>query len=145
MTGRMRVAIFYVLFAILATAANLGTQGLVHVVLPPVEGIDGAAYWVALGIGTTVGLLVKYLLDKRWIFFDSSVGLAAHGRRFSLYTLMGIATTAIFWGVQSVFFAFFGTQTMLYVGGAVGLAIGYLVKYHLDRRFVFSQKVEKVL
>ena len=26
---------------------------------------------------------------------------------------------------------------MLYLGGAVGLAIGYVLKYQLDKRFVF--------
>jgi len=134
----MRIAIFYVLFAVLATAANLGAQALVHIVMPPASGLGGPAYWVALVFGTGVGLVVKYLLDKRWIFFDTRRGLAAQGRQFSLYTLMGVATTVIFWGVQSTAFAIFGTRLMLYVGGAVGLAIGYLVKYRLDKRFVFT-------
>lgn len=138
MSGRMQIAVFYVLFAVVATAANLAAQACVHVILPPEGGIGGLAYWLALGVGTGVGLVVKYLLDKRWIFFDSSRGLAAHGRRFSLYTVMGIATTVIFWGVQSAFFAIFETKAMLYLGGAVGLAIGYLVKYRLDKRFVFT-------
>jgi hypothetical protein len=26
---------------------------------------------------------------------------------------------------------------MRYLGGVIGLAIGYLTKYHLDKRFVF--------
>ncbi|MFD1195080.1 GtrA family protein [Seohaeicola saemankumensis] len=134
----MRIAVFYILFGILAAAANLGAQALVHAVLPPLAGLGGIAYWVALVFGTGVGLVVKYLLDKRWIFFDTSRGLAAHGRQFSLYTLMGVATTVIFWGVQSIAFAIFGTRLMLYVGGAVGLAIGYVVKYRLDKRFVFG-------
>lgn len=138
MSGPMRIAFFYILFAVLATAANLGAQALVHAVLPPSAGLGGAAYWAALIFGTGVGLVVKYLLDKRWIFFDTSRGLAAHGRQFSLYTLMGVATTVIFWGVQSAAFALFGTRLMLYVGGAVGLAIGYVVKYRLDKRFVFA-------
>lgn len=132
-----RLATLYALFAAIATGANLGAQAAVHAVVPPAQGATGAAYWVALVFGTGVGLVVKYLLDKRWIFDDRSRGLAAHGRRFSLYTLMGVATTAIFWGTQTAFFVAFGTQAALYAGGAGGLGVGYLVKYLLDRRFVF--------
>ena len=42
---------------------------------------------------------------------------------------MGLATTVIFWG--------FETKEMRYLGGIIGLAIGYLTKYHLDKRYVF--------
>lgn len=137
MIATLRLSLAYAAFAVMATVANLVGQAVVHAVIPP-SGVGSLSYWVALGFGTGVGLVVKYLLDKRFIFADRSTGLAAHGRRFSLYTLMGVATTAIFWGVQTLSFAVFGTETMLYVGGFIGLAIGYVVKYRLDRRFVFT-------
>lgn len=130
-------AALYAAFGAVATAVNLATQAAMHEVLPP-SGAAGAAYWLALAAGTGTGLVVKYLLDKRWIFRDGSTGLAAHGRRFSLYTLMGVATTVIFWGTQTAFFLATGSRAMLYLGGAIGLAIGYWVKYRLDRRYVFS-------
>lgn len=131
------LAALYAAFAVVATGVNLGTQALVHGLFPP-EGGAGLSYWLALGAGTGTGLVVKYLLDKRWIFNDRSGGLAAHGRKFSLYTLMGLATTAIFWGTQTLFFLATGSRAMLYAGGALGLAVGYWVKYRLDRRFVFG-------
>ncbi|HMU91334.1 MAG TPA: GtrA family protein, partial [Pseudomonadales bacterium] len=31
----------------------------------------------------------------------------------------------------------FATKEMRYLGGIIGLAIGYLAKYHLDKRYVF--------
>jgi putative flippase GtrA len=136
MTG-LPLAVLYATFGAIATAANMGMQAFMHIVLPPGEGA-GAAYWIALAAGTGVGLVVKYLLDKRWIFADRSIGIAAHGRRFSLYTLMGVATTVIFWGTQTAFFLATGNRAMLYLGGALGLAVGYWVKYRLDRRFVFT-------
>ncbi|MEM9735690.1 MAG: hypothetical protein AAF908_03675, partial [Pseudomonadota bacterium] len=53
---------------VIATLANLGAQWAVHQVVPPEPGGAGLAYWTALGFGTGVGLVVKYVLDKRWIF-----------------------------------------------------------------------------
>lgn len=133
-----RLATLYAAFGAVATVANLGAQGIAHRLLGVEPGAVGPGYWFALGLGTGVGLVVKYLLDKRWIFDDRATGAAAHGRRFALYTAMGVATTAIFWGMQTAFFVIGGTEAALYFGGALGLAIGYVVKYRLDKAFVFT-------
>lgn len=98
---------------------------------------DTLRIWFALGFGTLVGLVVKYLLDSKYIFAADTSGLAEHGKKFSLYTLMGVATTVIFWGVQMGFEAYFDSEAMMYLGGLIGLSIGYTVKYQLDSRFVF--------
>ena len=50
---------------------------------------------------------------------------------------MGVVTTVIFWGVEFGFQAMIGTREMRYLGGVIGLAIGYLAKYRLDKRFVY--------
>ncbi|MGF1500430.1 MAG: GtrA family protein [Paracoccaceae bacterium] len=133
----VRLASLYALFAVVSTLANLAAQNAVAAVAPPAPGTLDANYWIALAIGTGVGLVVKYLLDKRWIFADRSRGVAAHGRKFSLYTLMGVGTTVIFWGTQSAFFLIGGTETARDAGTVVGLGIGYLIKYQLDKRYVF--------
>ncbi len=123
----------YVAFAVIATLGNLATQRLVlQVAEVPL------AFHMALLAGTLVGLLIKYALDKRWIFADPSQGLAAHGRRFSLYTLMGVATTAIFWGTETVAWLTWQTQLAREMGAILGLSIGYVAKYQLDRRYVFT-------
>ncbi len=130
MTPGRALALRYVGFAIVATLANLGAQRLVL--------SFGAGIFAALVVGTGIGLVVKYLLDKRWIFEDRSAGLAAHGRRFSLYTLMGLVTTAIFWGFEFGFWRLSGgSELMRELGAILGLGIGYALKYTLDRRFVF--------
>ncbi|MCY4178204.1 MAG: GtrA family protein, partial [Endozoicomonadaceae bacterium] len=50
---------------------------------------------------------------------------------------MGLATTAIFWGTEYFFQIIFKTDFMRYTGGIIGLIAGYLIKYRLDKRFVF--------
>lgn len=126
----------YAFFAVLATVANLATQ---YVILS----YRDTAFWFtgALAVGTLVGLVVKYVLDKRWIFADTSTGAAAHAKKFTLYTVMGVVTTVIFWGTQTTFWLVWETKAMALVGGALGLAVGYVVKYNLDRRFVFTDRV----
>ena len=128
-----RIALLYTGFAIVATIANLGLQRLVLSF-----GTGPALFLAALALGTLAGLVVKYLLDKRWIFHDHRQGLKHHGQKFSLYTAMGLITTAIFWGMESGFWLIWYTDLMREVGAVIGLGIGYVVKYRLDRRFVFG-------
>ena len=124
----------YALFAVLATLANLATQRFVLWF-----GDSGILFAIAVGAGTAVGLVIKYILDKRWIFMDMSVGVKAHSKRFSLYTAMGFVTTAIFWGLETVFWFVWQTHAMREMGAVLGLSIGYLIKYNLDRRYVFIE------
>jgi len=132
--SRRTLVLRYAGFAVLAVLANLATQRLVLA-----TGGTGLHFAAALAAGTLAGLVVKYLLDKTWIFADTATGLRAHGRRFTLYTAMGLVTTAIFWGTETAFWLVWGTDLMRELGAVIGLGIGYAVKYNLDRRYVFAQ------
>ena len=123
----------YAFFAVLATLANLATQRTVLWF-----GDSAELFALAVGAGTAVGLVLKYFLDKRWIFEDVSAGVKAHGKQFSLYTAMGIVTTVIFWGTETAFWLVWQTDMMRELGAVIGLSIGYVVKYRLDRRYVFT-------
>lgn len=129
---RETLVLRYAAFAVIATVANLAAQRAVLRF-----GDTGAHFAAAVGAGTIVGLVIKYLLDKRWIFYDLETGVKNHSRKFSLYTAMGIATTAIFWGTETAFWLIWRTDVMRELGAVIGLGIGYVVKYNLDRRFVF--------
>ena len=131
----------YGVFAVLATLVNLTVQRLI---LRFGDGIVIFAF--ALAAGAAIGLLVKYILDKHWIFGDISVGVAEHTKKFSLYILMGIFTTIIFWTTETVFWLTWKTDTMREIGAIIGLGIGYFAKYNLDRRYVFTNsKLEQTL
>lgn len=129
----MNLAVTYALLAAIATLTNIGTQDLaLHVYA------GSFCVPVSVASGTLVGLVVKYGLDKRYIFRFQAPSLAHDGRTFILYTVMGLATTVIFWGFEFGFDYLFASKPMRYLGGILGLAIGYLSKYHLDKRFVFT-------
>ncbi len=131
--SRTTLVFRYTVFAILATLANLGAQRAVLAADPTDRG-----FVLAVLAGTAVGLVLKYVLDKRWIFADRSTGLATHGRKFALYTAMGIVTTLIFWGTETAFWLATRSHAWREAGAVLGLSVGYVVKYRLDRRFVFE-------
>lgn len=128
-----RIALLYALFALIATTANLLTQAGVVRIFPGEWAIPAA-----IVAGTVVGLPVKYVLDKRWIFSYATAHPLEDVRLIALYTVTAVATTLLFWGTEWLFHAAFEAEAMRLMGGGIGLAIGYCVKYFLDRRFVFG-------
>lgn len=113
-----------------------------RIVLFMVGGMTG--YVLALCAGTGIGLVVKYILDKRWIFSDPLRSARAETRMFSLYTLTGVGTTLVFWGSETAFWLIWQTQAMRELGAVLGLTAGYFVKYQLDKRYVFAAGDGKV-
>lgn len=133
------IAVLYTLFAAFSTAINIGAQIL------SIWAYTGPyAVEVSILIGTAAGLPLRYLLEKRYIFAFKSSNIKHDGQLFVLYGFMGVFTTAIFWGVEYAFHRIFATDTMRYVGGATGLAIGFYVKYRLDKNFVFVSDDKQV-
>lgn len=135
MNGVARIAFLYSVFAALATLANLGTQVFVN-------WLYTGPYAIELSIlaGTAAGLPLKYILEKRHIFEFEAENLKHDGKLFLMYSFLGVFTTTLFWGVEFAFQWLFGTDVMRYLGGALGLAMGYVFKYHLDKHFVFVTK-----
>ena len=88
---------------------------------------------------------LRYFLEKRYIFSFASKNIKHDGQLFILYSFMGVFTTAIFWGTEYAFHLIFTTDAMRYIGGVLGLTIGYYIKYQLDKRFVFVNKSTKAV
>ena len=86
------VAIKYIFFALISTLFNLVFQYLSFL------GYQGfAALYLAMFIGTLAGLVVKYILDKKFIFYHEVKSKKDDAKKFALYSLMGVFTTIIFW------------------------------------------------
>lgn len=125
----------YSAFAIVAIIVNLLVQRLILSL-----GSSALHLAAALAAGTAAGLVVKYGLDKRWIFHDNSSGLRVQGEKFALYSGLGLITTAILWGLETLFWLVWQTDIMREIGAALGLTLGYVIKYRLDKRFVFTNR-----
>jgi putative flippase GtrA len=92
--------------------------------------------------GTLAGLIVKYVLDKKFIFYHQVTDKKDDAKKFALYSLMGVFTTIIFWGTEITFDALYQSSYAKYIGAVLGLSIGYVIKYFLDKKFVFIHKEE---
>ena len=135
----LMLAIKYSIFAVLSTLFNLLFQ---YFSFELYSGL-GSLY-VAMFIGTLAGLIVKYILDKKFIFYHEIKNKKDDVKKFALYSLMGVFTTIIFWGTEIAFDAFYQNSNAKYLGAAIGLSIGYVIKYFLDKKFVFIYKEEIV-
>ena len=129
---RLVLPALYFAFAVIAIGVNIGTQAAVVAIYSGPFRIVGSVL-----AGTATGLVAKYLLDKAYIFRFTTRDRAHEAKTYALYTVMGIATTAVFWGTEALFHLVWQTDAMRYLGGVIGLAIGYCTKYYLDKRFVF--------
>lgn len=127
------IAIRYVLFAIISTLVNLAFQYLSFFLYSGFLDL-----YVAMFTGTLAGLVLKYVLDKKYIFFHEPKSKKDDGKKFMLYSLMGVFTTFIFWGFEIGFDYVFLNENAKYLGAVIGLCVGYVVKYNLDKKFVFK-------
>ncbi len=130
----MNLVFKYILFCVIAILLNLLTQRMVLDLL-----VIENNYFIALLFGTLVSLFIKYYLDKKYIFSDNDSSIRNNSKKFFLYTTNGIFTTIIFWGTESFFFFLYGTTLARESGAIIGLSIGYILKYRLDKVYVFKK------
>jgi len=132
----MKIVFRYSLFAGIATVLNLASQELSLLIYS-----GPLALYAAILAGTGVGLVSKYLLDKLFIFNLQTKDWSDDLNRFVAYSITGVFTTLIFWGFELSFELLFATKQARYLGAVIGLTIGYLLKYQLDKRYVFLDRV----
>jgi len=129
---RLSLVFTYAIFAAISMMVNLLTQ---HIFFFLYSGI-GSLY-VGMFSGTLTGLVVKYLLDKKFIFNYRISEKKDHLVKFTMYSFMGVFTTLIFWGCEIFFHHIIAGSSSKYIGAVIGLTIGYSIKYYLDKAFVF--------
>ena len=96
-----------------------------------------AALYLAMLFGTLAGLTIKYFLDKKFIFYHIPNDKKDDAKKFVIYSVMGVFTTIIFWSMEIAFDMLYQDPNAKYLGAVIGLAIGYVIKYFLDKKYVF--------
>lgn len=135
----VNIAVHYSLFAVLSTIINISSQ------IVSVWAYKGPFFVeISILVGTAAGLPLRYFLEKRYIFNFTSKNLAHDGKLFVFYSAMGLITTLIFWGTEYAFHIIYNSDLMRYVGGVIGLVIGFYVKYQLDKKYVFVSTAREV-
>lgn len=129
----MLLVLKYSLFALIATFINLFTQFISLAIYS-----QNFSLYIAMFFGTLTGLIAKYILDKKYIFYYVVKDKKEDSQKFILYSIMGVFTTLIFWGFEIGFDYIFDSEIAKYIGAIIGLSIGYITKYFLDKKFVFK-------
>ncbi|MGA2222950.1 MAG: GtrA family protein [Syntrophobacteraceae bacterium] len=130
----MLLVIKYSLFTAIAITINVLCQDVVNRLYHGQFDL-----YASMLAGTLAGLVVKYILDRKYIFLFQTKSILQDAQKFILYSIMGVVTTCVFWGAEMTFDYAFHTLLMRYVGAVIGLTTGYYIKYHLDKRFVFVE------
>jgi hypothetical protein len=136
---KVEVATLYTLFAAFSTVINICVQMISIWLYKGLHAVE-----VSVLVGTVISFPLRYFLEKRYIFAFMTIKISQDGQLFVLYGLMSIFTTAIFWIVEYIFQLVWGIDTMRYIGGIIGLMIGFYFKYYLDKKYVFIEHGCKV-
>ncbi|MEQ8312933.1 MAG: GtrA family protein [Gammaproteobacteria bacterium] len=131
----LKLSAKYALFASLATLINVLAQEMSLLVYAGVYSLYSAVL-----TGTVAGLVSKYWFDKHYIFIYTTESARHNLSTFIAYTLTGGFTTFLFWSFEIGFEFWFGTKLARYTGAVIGLSLGYVVKYQLDKRYVFNSR-----
>lgn len=95
---------------------------------------------IAMFFGTGVGLVVKYLLVKKYAFAFKPQNRQHEAKIFFIYGVLGAVVTFLFWGIELVFHYWVPIPAARQIGTVVGLVICSYVKFIMDRDYVFVQK-----
>jgi len=85
-----------------------------------------------------VTYIIKFFLDKYIVFKKSSLKIKETSEEFFKYFGFAILTTILNVGIQFILTNLF--KTPLEVSFIVALPIGYITKFFLDKKFVFTKE-----
>ncbi|MBN2533570.1 MAG: GtrA family protein [Spirochaetales bacterium] len=140
--------ILYMIFAAICTGVNIGSQYILKLLLSPVEALQVLVFrqelyfYIQLVAGTFLGFVTKFILDKFIVFKQKYIDMGHTFKQLLVYSLNALLTTAIFWGFELSFKYVFAFKHSELIGGFIGLAIGYTVKFFLDKKLVFTKPGE---
>lgn len=128
----MKMVFIYSIIVVLSSLVNIFFQRMTLEIWPS---------WLVLAMlmGTGTGFLTKFILDAKFIFKYRPKNLNDQVKVATKYGFMSVFTTLIFWGTELGFHHFIPIPESAMWGAALGLCMGNLIKYHLDKKYVFTQ------
>lgn len=133
LSQKNKVYFKYVAFAVIATVVNLLVQMLSLRLY-----FTDYSLLLAMFLGTAIGLVIKFLLDKYYIFDSKKHNAKQNLKEFCFYSITGVLTTLLFWSVEWFFDYYISMNWAKYLGAVVGLTLGYIIKFYLDKKYVFK-------
>ena len=124
----------YIFFATISSIFNLLTQRVILYFSK-----SDLFFFLAIILGTLAGLIIKFFLDKSYIFVDNKKEILYVSEKFGLYSFMGIFSTMVFWSTEYIFWIIWRQENMRELGAILGLTFGYIIKYKLDKKYVFKR------
>ena len=93
-----------------------------------------------IGSIAAVGItyIIKFFLDKYFVFKKSSLKLKETSQEFLKYFGFAILTTIENIGIQFLLTNFFDAS--LEISFIIALSLGYITKFFLDKRYVFTKE-----
>ena len=131
----INIILKYSFFSTLSIIMNLLTQRFVLEI-----SLSDLKLLYAIASGTIAGFILKYILDRNYIFNDSYANFSRETHKISKYAFFSIFTTGIFWFSELLFWQLYKTDLAREFGAVLGLTIGYYIKYNLDKKYVFRKK-----
>jgi putative flippase GtrA len=116
--------------------STLGSNEFIHLMYCSTNPIDMPEL---IGSIAAVGItyIIKFFLDKYIVFKKSSLKLKETTHEFLKYFGFAILTTIENIGIQFILTNFFNSP--LELSFIIALSIGYLTKFFLDRKYVFTK------
>ncbi len=116
--------------------STLGSNDFIHLMYCSTNPIDMPEL---IGSIAAVGItyIIKFFLDKYIVFKKSSLKLKETTQEFLKYFGFAILTTIENIGIQFILTNFFNSP--LELSFIIALSIGYLTKFFLDRKYVFTK------
>jgi putative flippase GtrA len=128
-----KTAYLYTAIAVTASCVNLLLQFTFLKLYAAKYAIE-----LSIVVATAIVLPFKYLADKKLIFKFATHGVKQDAKKFANYTFVSVFTVAIFWGIEYSAHLISDNAAIRYSAGAFGLALSFLMKYQLDKRYVFK-------
>lgn len=129
------IVIKYIFFSIISSFINIASQFIFLLFYTSYLNIE-----LSILFGTIMGMPPRYVLEKKYIFYFRANNLKHDGRIFVIYIFFSGITTLLFWAIEYLFHIVFMDDILRYIGGLIGLMIGFYIKYRLDKKYVFVKK-----